>query len=237
MQNKLITNTSPLTMNRMILLILNYVIGYLYVYPKVGSLIFKSLPNSSPSFLLIIQFCIYSFVIVISIIVAYPLLKESYFIWKDNKTLIFKKNISLLLGLYTVTIASSYVIGLFTKTNTSNNQVGVSSSILQFPLLMAFTTMVFAPVVEEILFRGVFYRCFRPRYGWIIVSLISCIAFGFIHVYDSFIQGSWIDCWYFFVYAGIGFFLCRSYEETNTIFGSIVLHFLNNGIAFLSIFL
>lgn len=237
MKNKIITTMSPLSLRRMVLLILNYCLGYLYIYPKLGIMFINFFGIKTTSTVMIMQFVIYAIVIIISIIIAFPLLKESYDTWKQDKTLVFKKNIKLIIGMYIFTFLVSFLVSLFTKTVTSNNQVGVSTSINQFPYLMAFTTMIFAPIVEEILFRGVFYRSFRSRFNWLVASVISCCAFGFIHVYDSILQGMWMDCWYFFVYAVIGFFLCRAYEETDTIYGSMILHFINNSIAFLSIIL
>lgn len=224
-------------MKRMIILVLNYALGYLFVYPFIAIFILETIGIRSSSAIIAVQFAIYSMTMVISIIVAFPLLRESYMRWKINKTLIIRKNFKLLIMLYMTTFIGSFIISGLTNTTTSNNQAGVSTSIGHFPLLMMFATMIFAPIVEEILFRGVFYRSFRPRFQCLLATILSSTAFGLLHIYDSIISGQWSDCWYFLVYAMIGFFLCRSYEETDTIFGPILLHFLNNSIAFLLVFL
>lgn len=219
------------------MIILNYCLGYLFIYPWLGFIILRIFSVQSENAFIIMQFCIYLMVIIISIILAYPLLKEGYHYWKAHKFFIFKVDISLLVILYFVTIVLSIFIGMFTKTITSNNQVGVSTSIQNFPLLMCFATLVFAPIAEEILFRGIFYRAFRSQFSIFIATFISSFTFGFLHIYDSVISGQWGDCWYILLYAFIGVCLCRSYEKTGTIFGPFLLHFFNNLLAFIMIFL
>lgn len=224
----------PLSLKQMILLVLNYCIGYLFVYPLLCIFLLQYLHVQSQTALMI---CVYGFTIFMSITVSLPLLKESYQIWKRDKLRILRKNMKLLLGLYIASMLASLLVSYTSQTVTSNNQISVSNSIAQFPFMMAFTTLMFAPIVEEILFRGVLYRTFRYRLNALSATIISSSAFGFLHIYDSIASGQWNDCWYFIVYALIGVFLCRSYEETETIYGPMLLHFLNNGIAFLAIIL
>ena len=224
----------PLSKRRTILLLINYCLGYMFLYPIIGNIfqhVFRGVSY------LTVMCVIYGWTLFITLYLAMPLYKESYCTWKQNKTEIIRKNIILLIGIYVVSIFISFVVQQLTNTVTSNNQLNLVLMVWRFPYFTAFLVLAFAPIVEETLFRGIFYRAFRYRFSLYAASFISSSAFGFLHIYDSFMAGYWKDCWYFIVYALIGFFLCRSYEKTETLFGPVLLHACYNGISFLPLIL
>lgn len=116
---------------------------------------------------------------------------------------------------------------------TSANQSEVITAVESMPYLSIFSTLIYAPIVEEILFRGVFYRALRPHMKWFSAALISAFLFGFIHVMQSFFTGNFADMIFLLSYGLIGFFMALAYEINDTIYGSMCLHFLNNAIALL----
>ena len=224
----------PLSKRRTILLLINYCLGYMFLYPIIGNIfqhVFRGVSY------LTVMCVIYGWTLFITLYLAMPLYKESYCTWKQNKTEIIRKNIILLIGIYVVSIFISFVVQQLTNTVTSNNQLNLVLMVWRFPYFPAFLGLAVAPMVEETLVRGIFYRAFRYRFSLYAASFISSSAFGFLHIYDSFMAGYWKDCWYFIVYALIGFFLCRSYEKTETLFGPVLLHACYNGIAFLPLIL
>jgi hypothetical protein len=85
-----------------------------------------------------------------------------------------------------------------------------------------------APVAEEFFFRGFFYRALRSRFSMIIAALIDGLVFGAIHYTDpktlSLLP----------ILMVLGFVFCVLYEYTGTLFATIALHAINNGIAYAS---
>jgi membrane protease YdiL (CAAX protease family) len=85
--------------------------------------------------------------------------------------------------------------------------------------------VVFAPVTEEIFFRGFFFAGLRSRLPFIAAALISAVLFGAVH-------GADVNAVAALQLSGFGFALAWLYEETGSIWPSISLHMLNNGLAF-----
>ncbi len=97
--------------------------------------------------------------------------------------------------------------------------------------------MIFAPIVEETIFRGGVFTCLRSRVSFSWAMLISSFLFGFIHIMDSLIEGNFTDVTYLFLYTGIGLVLAYGYEKSNSIIVSTGVHMCNNILAILSLFL
>jgi membrane protease YdiL (CAAX protease family) len=55
---------------------------------------------------------------------------------------------------------------------------------LKLQLLLAFMAIVWAPINEEILFRGALYRHLRGRIAGVLAAVITALFFGFMHGYD-----------------------------------------------------
>jgi uncharacterized protein len=85
-----------------------------------------------------------------------------------------------------------------------------------------------APVVEEMFFRGFFYRALRTRYPLLIAALIDGLVFGIIHFDFEGADGLLILP----PLALLGLIFCLVYERTGTIYSVIGLHALNNTVAF-----
>jgi len=96
-------------------------------------------------------------------------------------------------------------------------------------LVLLFTlATIWAPVVEETVFRGGVYRAMRARMGFFLAAVASALIFGFMHGYQVQLLGPVISL-------GLVFALMR--EWRGSIVGPMVAHFLNNatilGILFL----
>ncbi|HWW03147.1 MAG TPA: type II CAAX endopeptidase family protein [Candidatus Acidoferrum sp.] len=94
------------------------------------------------------------------------------------------------------------------------------------PILLLAT--VIAPLFEEIMFRGMFYRHLRQHLGWLLSALIMAFIFASIHP-----QG------YFAVPAlmAIGFTLGCLREWRGSLIAPVCAHALNNGLAFALVWL
>lgn len=84
------------------------------------------------------------------------------------------------------------------------------------------SVMVAAPILEEILFRGVVYEALRKRWSILISILFSSLFFGVVH-------GSVSSA---VVAAVAGVIFCALYERTSSIYTTIIVHSINNLLAF-----
>lgn len=102
----------------------------------------------------------------------------------------------------------------FTKAVTGN------AKIISF-----FALVVIPPIIEEILFRGFMFPAFSGRVGILFGALFSSLLFGFAHLQAN--VG---------VYTVVlGLLLCFMYKRTNSIIPGMVLHMINNYVAFAAI--
>ena len=123
-------------------------------------------------------------------------------------------------------------IRLYTGIDTATNQSELMESFKHAPLLVMFLACVFAPFMEELLFRGIFRKVFKNKYLFII---LCGVIFGALHVIDDF--QSTKELLYILVYSSLGIFLSSVYYKTNNIFTNMYFHFIQNTLAILVMFL
>jgi membrane protease YdiL (CAAX protease family) len=85
-----------------------------------------------------------------------------------------------------------------------------------------------APVVEEVFFRGFFYRALRTRYPIALAALIDGLIFGVIHY--SFDGADALLILPPLAFLGVIF--CLVYERTGSLYAVIGMHTFNNIVAF-----
>jgi len=90
----------------------------------------------------------------------------------------------------------------------------------------AVVVVVLAPIIEEIFFRGFFYRALRNRFGILLAAAIAGGVFGVIH-YTGPDTLSILP-----VLAALGVAFCLLYEKTGSLYPCIGLHAFNNMIAY-----
>ena len=99
------------------------------------------------------------------------------------------------------------------------------------PLFTFFMAVVFAPLTEELTFRGMLARYVFPQQDNIkqtaLFLLVSSLIFALVHFPGTPLQ--------FLVYASLGFSMGLAYISKGGLAYSIALHALNNLIAFLMI--
>jgi membrane protease YdiL (CAAX protease family) len=91
-----------------------------------------------------------------------------------------------------------------------------------FPLVFV-SAAIIAPVAEEIIFRGYFYKAFRDRFKPSYAIVLSAALFSVLHF-------ELLATAQLFV---IGIALAYVYEKTGNLMAPITLHVLNNAVAFL----
>ncbi|HYF25367.1 MAG TPA: CPBP family intramembrane glutamic endopeptidase [Baekduia sp.] len=82
-----------------------------------------------------------------------------------------------------------------------------------------------APLVEEFFFRGYLYGAFRRWRGPWVGAILVGVLFGAVHAGGS-------DAAYLVPLAALGVGFCLLYERTGSLYPPIVLHAVNNSVAF-----
>jgi membrane protease YdiL (CAAX protease family) len=81
-----------------------------------------------------------------------------------------------------------------------------------------------APVIEEFFFRGFFYGALRSQFPFLAAALLDGLVFGLVHAPTGIEAVPPL--------IALGFAFCVAYEATGSILPGIVLHSLNNMVAF-----
>jgi len=89
---------------------------------------------------------------------------------------------------------------------------------LDSPIWFIIVGVVFAPVVEELFFRGFLFQGFRQKYGWIGGMLLSSTIFAMAHLDLAALLPTFI----------LGCLLAYMYQRSNSVWPGIILHVLIN---------
>lgn len=225
---------SSLSKTSAILILLNYFLGYLIVYPLIGHAITKALGHTDELISNEVLIGIVLFTTITMIMLAWPIFKEERHIRPDKKVLLFVKTYGLLL---LTSMIVNPLIGFLTKSDNSQNQALIVEAMQSQPVFLILSAIVMAPIVEEIVFRGVLYRKLRSEYRYWSVIFLSAITFGLMHVFQSLVERNWMDLPFIVVYTVLGLFFVKIYETSGKLSYAIILHFIHNLLGVLAILL
>lgn len=137
----------------------------------------------------------------------------------------FKKYFKFWLISVGIMMLSNFIINFFVKTGISANEETIRETFKISPIYIFFSSVIFAPVVEELVFRQSLKNIIPNKYIFIIVS---GIIFGGLHVITS--LTSVTDLLYLIPYCAPGFAFAYILADSDNIFIPISLHFMHNGI-------
>lgn len=139
------------------------------------------------------------------------------FLMKDWKIIVLY-SIVLLVGSVIIVVLTSFIGNSWENSKTESLQQNVTF----FTIFIAFVSAaVISPVYEEIFYRGFLYRWLRTRMGLIGGVLISTAIFTIVHIPTYNVMPVNF-------FSGIIFAL--AYERTNSIWPSVMIHGITNGI-------
>lgn len=152
--------------------------------------------------------------------------------WYQTGTVTIEKTaLNKYIWLPALVLALVIVAQFFLPNDQSVNQQLVEELTHNQPLFSFFMVVVFAPLTEELTFRGMLARYVFPQQDnikqTVLFLLVSSIIFTLVHFPGTPQQ--------FLVYASLGFSLGLAYINKGGLAYSIALHALNNLIAFLMI--
>jgi membrane protease YdiL (CAAX protease family) len=123
----------------------------------------------------------------------------------------------LLIAGYIVIILHNLILSTL-GVNTQGEEISKFFSELDSPLWFFIVGVIFAPLVEEIFFRGFLFQGFRQRYGWIKAMLLSSAIFAIAHLDPVALIPTFV----------LGNVLAYLYHRSNSIWPGTILHFLVN---------
>ena len=133
------------------------------------------------------------------------------------------ENIAIyMIGLIIMVISNSIIMKITNKELSNNEQI-VRTMIDFFPVYMSFSSVIYAPFVEELIFRKTIRKMIDNKYIYIITS---GVLFGLIHVISSNTDSNELLMGIPYILMGIDF--AYIYVRTNNIYTTMIIHALHN---------
>ena len=127
---------------------------------------------------------------------------------------------------------TTIIIQIITHTTQANNQIALQNLFNSNPVFVAILAMFYAPIAEELMFRGVFRKFIKNKKLFVIVS---GVVFGLMHVIDD--SKTLAEFSYVFVYSILGIYLAGIYAKTNNLCTNIFMHFMQNTLSVIGMIL
>lgn len=183
-------------------------------------------------------FCDIGFILILFILYKEKIIKD----FKDYFSN-FGKNFELSFKYYfigvIIMIVSNLIITLCFSGANANNEEAVRNMIDTVPLYMIFSVSLYAPFVEELIFRHSIKDCVmchgNNRITKYIYIFISGFIFGILHILGQ--ATSYLDYLYIIPYMSLGVTFAALYSKTDNIFSSISMHALHNTVTVILYFI
>ena len=221
-------------LSQFILVTLLYFVFYIIISPIISGIITLLFNPYAKTNNVFVVFILEYFVLIATILLLLPQFKHGFKILLKEKK---KTLIVVCLGvaiLYATGILTTIITLLFNASGNSLNQSLVESNARMYPLYMLFSTTVFAPIVEEGVFRATIQNFLRNKLSKHVSIFISAFIFGFLHVVVGLLQGNLLELIYMISYVSLGVVLGYFYERYS-LSRTILIHAIYNFIGFLSI--
>lgn len=225
--NKLNNFFNHLT-NISISLIKQFLIIFLYIIMNIflSLVFFKDIKNSNLCNILIslIVFIIFLIIFRKSI---FPKIND----FKENGKKYLKENLKYYIIGLIIMIISNMIINIFISP--AANEVNAENILMKLPVYSILNMLIFAPIVEELMTRGVLKDTFKHLTTY---AIISGLIFGFLHVMFS-IGDNILELFYIIPYGILGSMFAIMYYKTDNIWTNIFYHFLHNFLCILIVFI
>lgn len=170
---------------------------------------------------ILITFLIELSYIIIIILLYRKELKEEIIAFKDK----FKEYIPKYLIIYLIGIAlmgiSNIIISKITNSSLAGNEITIREYIQKYPLYMLFSSVIYAPIIEELIFRKTLKNILKYKYLFIISS---GLIFGLLHISEPSLK----ELLFSIPYIIMGIDFAYIYYKTNNIFTTITFHLCHN---------
>lgn len=188
------------------------------------------------------QFFIYTAIATLSVYLIYRYLKWQKdkpikFLMLETKTLRWANlwDVIITYGLYFMTVVAATVfLDVFTSVDVNQSQeLGISRPDTGISRLLVFASLVvLPPISEEIIFRGFLFNKLKKYSSYLVATLSTSVLFGVAHL--EFSNLNWIAAIDTLIFS---FYLIYISQKHQSLYSSILLHAIKNGIAFYVLFI
>ncbi len=124
---------------------------------------------------------------------------------------------SLVIGMFVINIVNNLIMVALGVSVQAQTFTGLLKN-LQSPAILMLTGIVFAPLFEELVFRGFVFRGLRERLGWKLAAVLSAALFSITHLDFAALVPTFV----------IGLVFAYLVQKSNSIWPGIILHTLIN---------
>lgn len=122
-----------------------------------------------------------------------------------------------------IMIISNIIISFFIEGN-STNETLIREYINIMPIYMIFSSCIYAPFTEEMVFRKSLRNCFNNK---VLYILLSGLIFGSMHLLSA---NNLVELVFLIPYSSLGCVFAYMYYKTNNIFVPMTFHMVHNTI-------
>ncbi|MFA5407221.1 MAG: type II CAAX endopeptidase family protein [Bacilli bacterium] len=214
-----------------LLVVIYYLIYNIAVY--IPFVILNVEIRNIPDFLFYTYYISIDIILIASLFYIYKKdLKKYLYDFKRNGKFHLKESFNYWIIGLAIMISSNIIISLLAPISTPENEQMIRQLIKICPWFIAFTTIIEAPIVEEIIFRKVPFDVIKNKTLYII---ISGLLFGAVHIIGS---GTSLASWLYIIpYSALGMSFAYMYVKTNNLLTSMCFHAFHNFITVIQILL
>lgn len=182
--------------------------------------------NSLPSFIKIAYLLIYEVMVISVMLIIFnkKITKDFKDILLNHKEYYSKCMKYWLIGLV-VMILSNSLLAIMSEGGIAGNEEALREMFKTSPIYIYLSSIIYAPIVEELVFRQGIRNIFGRN---ILFIIISGVVFGGLHVITS--ATTTFDLLYIIPYSSLGIAFAYMLYKTDNIFVSMGFHFMHNGI-------
>lgn len=174
---------------------------------------------------------------IVFMLVVFALYKDDYISNFKNYFKKFSKNFEISFKYYfiglLIMIVSNLIIGFCFQGANANNEETVRNLINLYPIYMIFSVSIYAPFIEETIFRksikNIVLAFGDNRITKYLYIFISGFIFAAMHIVGM--ASSLLDYLYILPYMALGVSFAALFYKTDNIFSSIIIHSLHNTVA------
>ncbi len=178
--------------------------------------VFKKLPS----------YFVYIFILTVVIILYHKELINNLKVFLKNIRIYFPFIIKRYFTMLGIMLIVAIPVVLINSGRVSGNQEVINMMFKKVPVVTLLLSCFYAPLTEETIFRLSLSKLFKNKTLFII---ISGVLFGVLHVVNNIT--SFNELLYVLQYATLGICLAKAYSDSNNIFVSISMHFIQNFLA------
>lgn len=201
--------------------LLYFIYNELILYPfELLGIDYTSIPNSVKVFYLLTSEFV--FISILYFIYRKKFIKD-LIDYKNHFKEYSKKYIDYWAVAFSLMLISNLLIITYFPNSVANNQQSIIELFKNNTFYTIISVVIFAPLVEETVFRLSFRNMFKS--DWLCI-ILSGLVFGSLHVIGSF--NTWIDLIYIIPYSIPGFIFAYTLVKSKNIFVPISLHLFHN---------